>query len=76
MRVEGRVSEVMESMPLQLIVTSGERRIFVGLRSGTAVTRRGTLVEHGGLLPDMYLRVDGPASGREAMMADSIEILD
>ena len=76
MRIEGRVLEIMESMPLQLEVESGSERIAVGLQSETTVTKSGSSVDPGSLRPHDLVLIEGPASGHAAMMADSIVILN
>lgn len=76
MRIEGHVLEVMESMPLQLIVKSESTRVFVHLLPETTITQRGSHVDPGVIQPDMYVRIEGPGSVGEGMAAHSIEILD
>ena len=76
MRIDGVVVEVMESMPLQLIVKSGSSRIFVGLQADTIITRKGSRVDPGVLQSGMHVRIDGMETMQEAMTADSIEVRD
>lgn len=76
MVIEGSVLEVMESMPLQLIVETQSRRVSVGLTIDTAVNRAGGRAEAGDLRPGDHVTISGPSSGRDAMVADSITILE
>ena len=74
--IEGYVIEVMESMPLQLIVKSNSTRVFVGLQPETTVTQRGRRLDWKALREGMYVRIEGTGSMRDSIIADSIEIRD
>lgn len=74
MRIDGVVVEVMESMPLQLVVKSGSSRIFVGLQADTTIKQKASWVDPGVLQPGMHVRIDGAETMQDAMTADSIEI--
>ena len=75
MIIEGKIVEVMESWPLQLTVETETGRYHVALLSETTITREGETVDPGELLPDLQVRVEGQASGANAMTAQAIEVL-
>lgn len=54
---EGRISEVMESWPLQLIVTVGTQWHMVTLTDATEVKRDGIVVGPGALRPGQVVAV-------------------
>jgi hypothetical protein len=75
MTIEGKIVEVMESLPLQLTVETATGRYHIGLLPDTAIIREGETIDPGGLLPGLQVRVGGQASGPNAMTAQTIEIL-
>ena len=74
MEIEGRVLEVMESMPLQLVVESQSRRVSVSLKTDTVVRHEGGQADAGDLRPGDQVLISGTSSGRDAMVADSIAV--
>lgn len=74
MRVEGVVIEVYETWPLQLAIEASEGRYHVGLQVDTRITYRGHPVAASEIKVHRRITIDGPASGPNAMLADSIEL--
>jgi hypothetical protein len=77
MVVRGRIVEVMESYPPQLIVDVDGRNYYVGLIETTRVIRGGQATDFGSLLPNLNIIVEGECSGLDdtAMTATCIELL-
>jgi hypothetical protein len=75
MTIDGTIVLVMESWPLQLVVETEGGRQQVTLRSDTAITANGQPVEAGHLVPGTRVRIDGDASGTNALSASALEII-
>ena len=76
MMIEGRILEIMESHPPELIVESEGETIFVGLRPEARLTRNETPVGYGHLKPGQKVAVEGSASADNAMIANELTLLD
>ena len=76
MSIEGTVTEVMESWPLQLIVETNAGSYHVALSTDTTITQNNQASEASQLTPDKRVVITGEASSNEekAMIAQSIEI--
>ncbi len=75
MIIEGKLLEVMESWPLQLTVKTETDQFHIELLEETVVTHEGEVVDTVTLRPNLEVRVEGQASGPNAMTAQTIEIL-
>jgi hypothetical protein len=75
--IEGNVTGVMETFPLQLKVEANGVSHHVTLSDRTRVTFRGAAVDPGLIMPSTKVRIDGrgPAGGATALAAESIEII-
>lgn len=69
----GRIVEIMESWPLELVVDSDGRSIFVGLQEETVVLSGEALVGPGSLAPGQNVAVK--ISTGERCVAEEIVIL-
>ena len=74
MSIEGTIVSVMESWPLQLVVENESGRWQVALRDDTAITVRGSPADPGQIRPGARVRIEGPGSGPNAILAASLEI--
>ncbi|MEM9213068.1 MAG: hypothetical protein AAGD25_01705 [Cyanobacteria bacterium P01_F01_bin.150] len=76
MNIEGTITEVMESWPLQLSVETTTGQYHIELLSETTITQDGNDVEADRLIPNVQVLITGQASTSQenAMIADSIEI--
>ena len=76
MVIKGRIVEVMESFPLQLIVDVEGVQYYVGLLEDTTVTEAGRPVDTSRLRPGLDVIVSGERSDTSdtAMMAESIRL--
>ena len=76
MNIEGTITEVMESWPLQLFVETTTGQYHIELLSETTITQDGNDVEANRLMPNVQVVITGQASESQenAMIADSIEI--
>ncbi len=76
MMVSGRIVEIMESYPPQLIVDVDGRNCHVGLTEATQVTKGGQPAEFGVLRPNLKIIIEGEFSGRNdtAMTATNINL--
>ena len=72
--IEGTVTEVMETWPLQLNVASGIRTYAVTLTEGTQVRRRGIACDPGTLRPGQQVDIQGHSQSAWALVADLISI--
>ena len=73
--IEGTITGVLESSPLQLTVETSAGPMHVALRADTAVSQDGRPIDPGRLRPDLRVRIRGDRSGPSALSARSIEIL-
>lgn len=76
MSIEGTITEVMESWPLQLMVETNAGSYYVELLVDTKITQNGEVVEANRLMPGIQVVITGDASPTQnnAMTAQSIEI--
>lgn len=74
--IEGEIEQVMETYPLQLMVTTKQGRYYVALRNDTTVIQQGQTVNQNNLRPGMQIQVKGPLSSSDdrAMTAQIIQI--
>jgi hypothetical protein len=72
--IEGTVTDVMETWPLQLFVKTDKGTCHVALAENTAVITRGRPAGPEQLLPGLIIRAEGDASGSQGMRATRIEI--
>ena len=70
---EGKILEVMESWPLQLIVQSGGQTLSISLADNTIVRRARTIVGPGVLAPGQGVRIS--TSSEDDQIAEEIDIL-
>lgn len=78
MDIEGTITAVMESWPLQLSVKTADGIYDVDLTEETAITRSGQPLEPGQLSPELNVVITGTALNPEktAMSADTITVLE
>jgi hypothetical protein len=76
MSIEGEITGVMETWPLQLTVETANESYQVSLEPDTAITQDGQVIEAGQLSPGQAVTILGTLSPSEsnAMVAESIEI--
>jgi hypothetical protein len=76
MIIEGTVEQVMETLPLQLTVTTNSGRYYVALQPNTAMTQQGNTADPGGLKPGVRVHISGQSSNFDnmALTAQAIEI--
>ena len=74
--VEGKISQVMESFPLQLVVETRNGRCCVALVPETKIVQQGKTVDASNLHPGLTVKIQGlsSAADRLAMTARVIEI--
>ena len=74
--IEGKISQVMESFPLQLMVETQDGRCCVALKPETKVTQQGKTVDASNLNPGLRVKIQGlsSAADRLAMTAQAVEI--
>ncbi|MEB3178448.1 MAG: hypothetical protein VKL59_05315 [Nostocaceae cyanobacterium] len=74
--IEGKISQVMESFPLQLMVETKNGRYYVALLPETKITQQGKTVDASKLNPGLTVKIQGQYSGANqlAMTAQVIEI--
>jgi hypothetical protein len=74
--IEGKISQVMESSPLQLMVETKNGRYYVALLPETKITQQGKTVDASKLNPGLTVKIQGQSSGANqlAMTAQVIEI--
>ncbi len=77
MKVFGRIVEVMESYPPQLIVDVDGRNCYVELTEMSQVTKEGKIAEFGILRPNLNIVIEGELTGNNdtAMTATNIKLL-
>lgn len=75
--IEGKISRVMESWPLQLMVETQNGCYAVGLLSETKVTRWGQIADAGLLSCGLQVKIQGQPSviDKLAMTAQAIEMI-
>ncbi len=76
MVIEGKIVEVMESWPLQLVVETQSGRYYVELVPETTIAQQGQKVDQGNLKAGLQVQLEGQRSGSSqlAMTAQVIEI--
>jgi len=74
MTIKGHIIEVMESLPLQLIVDVEGTQYYVGLLEETSVIKAGRTVDAGILRPSLDITIRGERSetNKTVMIARSI----
>lgn len=75
MQIEGTITSVFETWPVQLAVEAAGGRWHVSLSSDTTVTLRGQPAAASALRSGHRVRVTGSAAGPDALAADRIEVL-
>lgn len=73
--MEGTITGVMESSPLQLTVETSAGAVHVVLRADTAVSQDGQPIDAGRLRPNLRVCIRGERSGPGALTARSVELL-
>ncbi|BCU10607.1 MULTISPECIES: hypothetical protein [Microcystis] len=74
--IEGKISEVMETWPLQLVVTTPKGNYYVGLLLETKITQQGQTVDAQKLMLGVEVKLQGYSSvvNQFALTAQVIEI--
>jgi hypothetical protein len=74
--IEGKITLVMETFPLQLMVETKKGVYAVGLLPETRITQKGKTVDAGKLTPNLSVKIQGQLSNSNqlAMNAQVIEI--
>ena len=74
--VFGKISQVMESFPLQLMVETRNGRYCVALQSETKIVHQGKAVDASNLNPGLIVKIQGLSStaDRLAVTAQAVEI--
>lgn len=74
--IEGKISQVMESFPLQLMVQTQDGRYCVALLPETKISHQGKTVDASNLNPGLTVKIKGLSStaDRLAMTAQAVEI--
>ena len=72
--IEGKVTDVMETWPLQLSVASSIRNYAVTLTERTQVRRRGIACDPGTLQPGQQVDIQGHSQSAGALVADLISV--
>ncbi|WP_414589975.1 hypothetical protein [Scytonema sp. PCC 10023] len=74
--IEGKISQVMESFPLQLMVETKNGRYYVALAPETKITQQGKTVDTSKLNPGLTVKIQGLSSAPNqlAMTAQVIGI--
>jgi hypothetical protein len=72
--LEGRITGVMETWPLQLIVAAGSQQHTVALSDTTEVKRNGVVVGPGALRPGQLIAVQGRREPPAGFVASAIVI--
>lgn len=75
MEIEGKIVEVMESQPIQLLVECCGQRYSVSFLEDTRLQRADHAVDPGSLSPGMNIRIIGSELLSGAMVAVEIEII-
>jgi hypothetical protein len=74
--VQGVITKVMESWPLQLVVQSGEDSTHVALTFQTTITRNGKNMTPSDLHASQLVKIEGASISLDALTANWIEILE
>ena len=74
--IEGKITQVMESFPLQLMVETKDGRCCVALLPETKITQQGQTLDASNLNPGLTVTIQGLSStaDRSAMTAQAVEI--
>ncbi|MBD2019778.1 hypothetical protein H6F43_06200 [Leptolyngbya sp. FACHB-36] len=73
--IEGKIAEVMETSPPQLIVETRTGRYQVALQAETRIGQKGRGVDAGTLRPGLNVRIEGRSGAiQSAMTARTIEV--
>ena len=74
--IEGKITQVMESFPLQLMVETQDGRYYVALLPETKITQQGKTLDASNLNPGLKVKIQGlsSAANRSAMTAQAVEI--
>lgn len=75
--IEGKISAVLESYPLQLMVETNTGRYHVALLMDTIVQRNGQPIDQNQLQAEMRVQIEGTVSSADdrAMTAQTIRVL-
>ena len=74
--IEGKISQVMESFPLQLMVETKDGRYYVALVPETKIVQQEKTVDASNLNPGLTVKIQGlsSAANRLAITAQTVEI--
>lgn len=77
--IEGVITSVMETWPLQLTVTSGAKRYTVSLSDKTVIRKSGRSAEASALVPNVRVTILGRRSstapaGGDTLVAETITL--
>ena len=77
--IDGVITGVMETWPLQLTVTSGSKRYTVSLSDKTVIRKAGRSAEASALVPDVRVTIHGHrsaglAAGGDTLVAETITL--
>ena len=74
--IEGKITQVMESFPLQLMVETQDGRYCVALQPQTKIVQQGKTSDASNLHLDLTVTIKGlsSAANRSAMTAQAVEI--
>ena len=74
--IEGKITQVMESFPLQLMVETQDGRYCVALLPETKIAQQGKTLDASNLNPGLRVKIQGltSAADRLAMTAKAVEI--
>jgi hypothetical protein len=74
--LEGEITQVMESWPLQLVVETAEAQYDVALELDTRISKNGEPAAPSDLSPGLKVRISGPTTNQNyGLIAKTIEIL-
>ena len=74
--IEGEITQVMESWPLQLIVQTQNGRYYVGLLPETKITRRGQKVDPNKLNSGLRVKIQGQPSASANQLAMTAKVIE
>jgi len=77
--IDGVITSVMETWPLQLTVTAGSKRYLVSLTDKTAIRKAGRSAEASALVPNVRVTILGHRSasapaGGDTLIAEAITL--
>ena len=74
MTIEGTITAVLESWPLELVVETATGFWHVALRSDTVITANGQPADPHRVGPGMRVTIEGIAAGPDAISASAIDL--